>query len=58
MLAEDLLHGGHLMACRLYKVHIGIQRVPKLEVGLPVSLDYLTADLNRDTRKDFDKVER
>jgi acetolactate decarboxylase len=58
MLTSDRRHGGHLMACRLIRARIGIQHIPKLEVGLPVTLDYLTADFNRDTKKDLDKAER
>jgi acetolactate decarboxylase len=57
-LTKDRLHGGHLIECSLKKVRIGIQHVPKLEVGLPVTFDYLTADLTRDINKDLDKAER
>jgi len=58
MLTADRSQGGHLMACRLRKARIGIQHVPKLEVGLPVTLDYLTAEFSRNTREDLDKAER
>lgn len=58
MLTADRRQGGHLMECRLSRARIGIQHVPKLEVGLPVTLDYMTADFNRDTKKDLDKAER
>ncbi|MCX5813272.1 MAG: acetolactate decarboxylase [Proteobacteria bacterium] len=57
-LTEDRRHGGHLIECSLKKARIGIQHVPKLEVGLPITLDYLTADLTRDIGKDLDKAER
>jgi acetolactate decarboxylase len=57
-LTEDRRHGGHLIECSLKKVRIGIQHVPKLEVGLPVTLDFLTADLTRDIGKDLDKAEK
>ncbi len=57
-LAEDRRHGGHLMACTLGEARIGIQHVPRLEVGLPVTLDYLTVDLTRDTGKDLEKAEK
>ncbi len=57
-LAEDRQHGGHLIGCALEKVRIGIQHVPKLDVGLPITLDYLTADLSRDIGKDLDKAEK
>ena len=57
-LTEDRLHGGHLIECSLKKARIGVQHVPKLDVGLPVTLDYLTADLTRDIGKDLDKAEK
>ena len=57
-LTEDRRHGGHLIECSLKKARIGVQHVPKLDVGLPVTLDYLTADLTRDIGKDLDKAEK
>jgi acetolactate decarboxylase len=56
-LSEDRQHGGHLIECDLVKARIGIQHVPKLDVGLPMTLDYLTTDLSRDVGKDLDKAE-
>lgn len=56
-LSEDRQHGGHLIECAMGKVRISIQHVPKLDVGLPITLDYLTADLTRDVGKDLDKAE-
>jgi len=32
--------------------------VPRLDVGLPVTLDYLTVDLTRDTGEDLEKAEK
>ncbi|HEY3277167.1 MAG TPA: acetolactate decarboxylase [Syntrophorhabdaceae bacterium] len=57
-LTEDRRHGGHLIGCDLEKAHIGIQHVPELRLSLPVTLDFLTADLSRDTRADLDKAEK
>jgi acetolactate decarboxylase len=57
-LTKDRQHGGHLIECSLKKARIGIQHVPKLEVGLPITLDFLTADLTRDIGKDLDKAEK
>lgn len=57
-LTEDRRHGGHLISCDLIRARIGIQHVPELELGLPVTLDFLTADLTRDTSKDLDKAEK
>ena len=57
-LTADRQHGGHVMGCALHKIRIGIQHVPLLEMGLPITLDFLTADLTRDTAKDLEKVEK
>ena len=57
-LTEDRLRGGHVMQCSLKSVRIGIQHIPRLDVGLPVTLDYLTTDLTRDIGKDLDKAEK
>jgi acetolactate decarboxylase len=57
-LTEDRRHGGHLIECSLKKARIGIQHVPKLDVGLPITLDFLTADLTRDIGKDLEKAEK
>jgi len=57
-LTEDRQHGGHLIECELKNARIGIQHVPKLDVGLPITLDFLTADLKRDIGKDLDKAEK
>lgn len=57
-LTEDRRHGGHLIECSLKRARIGIQHVSKLDLGLPITLDFLTADLTRDIRKDLDKAEK
>jgi len=44
-LSEDRLHGGHMDQCRLNRLSIGIQIIPRLELNLPITLDYLTAKL-------------
>jgi len=57
-LTKDRLHGGHLIGCALNSSRIGIQHVPTLEMGLPITLDFLTADLTRDTTGDLKKAEK
>ena len=57
-LTHDRKRGGHVIECLLKKVRIGIQHVPMLEVGLPLTLDFLTTDFSRDIAKDLDKAER
>lgn len=44
-LTEDRLHGGHMDQCRLKRSTISIQVIPRLELNLPITLDYLTAKL-------------
>lgn len=46
-LTEDKKQGGHLHECRLQSAQIALQVVPKLILNLPITLDYLTASLNR-----------
>lgn len=57
-LSDDHLSGGHLIDCTIKKVRIGVQHVPKLEVGLPMTFDYLTTDLSRNVGKDIEKAEK
>lgn len=57
-LTADRQRGGHLLGCDLAAARIGIQHVPALELGLPVTLDFLTADLTRDTTGDLEKAEK
>ncbi len=56
-LTQDRRHGGHLLACKTNRMRIGIQHLPKLEVNLPVSLDYLTAEFTRDLNADLKEAE-
>jgi len=57
-LSTDLRHGGHLLECRPRKVRVGVQFISTLELSLPMSLDYLTWDFQRDIRQDLNKAER
>lgn len=57
-LSEDLQHGGHLLECRPQKVRAGVQFISGLELALPMSLDYLTWDFQRDIQKDLNKAEK
>ncbi len=56
-LTADKRHGGHLLECRPRHIRIAIQHVPELRLGLPMTLDFLTADLSRDTRDDLHEAE-
>jgi acetolactate decarboxylase len=57
-LSADRRQGGHLLECRPRRVRVGVQFIATLELGLPMSLDYLTWDFRRDTGADLDKAER
>jgi acetolactate decarboxylase len=57
-LSADLQKGGHLLECRPRKIRAGIQFISKLELGLPLSFDYLTQDFSRDIGKDLEKAEK
>ncbi|MGB1011794.1 MAG: acetolactate decarboxylase [Thiolinea sp.] len=56
-LSQNRQYGGHLLACQTKNIRIAIQHLPKLEVGLPVSLDYLTAEFTRDLTADLEEAE-
>jgi acetolactate decarboxylase len=57
-LSADRTQGGHVLACRPCGVRVGVQFISTLEVGLPLSLDYLTWDFRRDTGADLEKAEK
>jgi len=57
-LSTDRTQGGHLLGCRPRRVRAGVQFVTTLELGLPMSLDYLTWDFRRDTGADLEQAEK
>jgi len=57
-LSSDRQHGGHLLSCRPEQGRIGIQFLHRLELGLPMTLDYLTLDFDRDVESDLGKAEK
>ncbi len=58
LLSADLQHGGHLLECQPRKVRVGVQFIATLELTLPITLDYLVWDFQRDIGKDLDKAEK
>ena len=46
-MTADRKRGGHVHECRLKRIKIALQHVPKLTLNLPITLDYLTAQLPR-----------
>jgi acetolactate decarboxylase len=57
-LSSDRRHGGHLMQCNPRRIKAGVQFLTSLELSLPISLDYLTCDFNRDIATDLEKAEK
>lgn len=57
-LSSDLKHGGHLLECSPVEAKIGIQFIDRLELSLPMTLDYLTQDFNLNVEKDLEKIEK
>ena len=46
-LTADRKFGGHLHECQTSRIQIGIQFIHRLKLDLPITLDYLTANLPR-----------
>lgn len=57
-LSKDLTQGGHLLECAPEKMRVGVQFISKFELSLPMSLDYLTWNFQRDIGKDLDRAEK
>jgi acetolactate decarboxylase len=57
-LSADLSQGGHLLECLPERVRAGVQILSRVEVALPVSLDYLTREFRRDVVQDLNKAEK
>lgn len=57
-LTEDLSRGGHLLECGLDKGRLSIQIFTRLNLNLPMTLDYLSADFKRNAEKDLEQAER
>jgi acetolactate decarboxylase len=57
-LSADRKTGGHLLECCPNGITVGVQFLTTLELGLPMSFDYLTCDFQRDTEKDLESAEK
>jgi acetolactate decarboxylase len=57
-ITADRTKGGHLLAAAPNGITIGIQHAPAIELGLPMTLDFLTMERTRDMKADLDKLER
>ncbi len=57
-ISDDMSRGGHLLECHFLKGTIAIQFYTRLDLNLPLTLDYLSAEFNRDAEKDIEQAER
>jgi len=57
-LSADRQQGGHLLECRPRQVRADIQFLSTLELGLPMNLDYLTVDFQRNINQDLHEAEK
>lgn len=57
-LSEDRKFGGHLLQCRAVRARIGVQILRSLHMDLPVTMDYMTADFQRDVARDMEQAEK
>ena len=56
-LSTDKSHGGHLLDCSLDSGTLWLQAIDQLVLDLPHSIEYLKADLTKDTLADLNKAE-
>lgn len=57
-ITKDRRHGGHLLAAAPNTVTVKIQHAPSVELGLPLTVDFLTMERTRDIEADIAAVER
>jgi len=57
-ITADRMKGGHLLAAAPNGITVGVQHAPSIELGLPMTLDFLTMEQTRDMEADLNKVER
>lgn len=57
-ITADRTRGGHVMGAAPLSVGVRLQHAPSVELGLPLTLDFLTMERTRDIEADLAKVER
>ena len=57
-ITADRTRGGHLLAAAPKGISVKIQHAQAIEVGLPLTLDFLTMERTRDMQADLEEVER
>ena len=58
VLTADRQHGGHLLSAATGSVSIALQHALTVEIGLPMTVDFLTYEKRRDIAADLNAVER
>ena len=56
-LSADKMHGGHLLDCSVQDLSIELQAIDQLVLDLPHSVEYLSANLDKDVSGDLKKAE-
>lgn len=56
-ISADRTVGGHLLSCDPGPVSVHVQHVPRLELGLPMTVDFLTMEPTRDASRDLEEAE-
>lgn len=57
-ITADRKKGGHLLAAAPRGITVKLQHAPTIELGLPMTFDFLAMDRTRDMEADLNKVER
>jgi len=57
-ITSDRKRGGHLLGAATRNVSVKLQHAPSIELGLPMTLDFLTMHQTRDMEADLNKAER
>jgi acetolactate decarboxylase len=57
-ITADRKHGGHLLGAAPNGVTVSVQHAPSIELGLPLTLDFMTMERKRDMEADLNTVER
>ncbi|WP_395684748.1 acetolactate decarboxylase [Aestuariivirga sp.] len=57
-ITADRLRGGHLLSAAPRDISVAVQHAPGIELGLPMTFDFLTMERKRDMEADLNVVER
>lgn len=57
-ITADRTRGGHLLKASTTDITLKLQHAPAVELGLPMTVDFLTMESTRDVEADLDEAER